>query len=133
MTEYTPTDYESKIYDGARDLAVAHRDEPMAMFHALEDLGAPPEDCHEVMQAMLSSGYRETLYRGAMCDEAVIEALKAALRAVHGYGESDAAYCSHQGDTERKMGGVICADCRILLTQAELEERFTARICEVVA
>lgn len=69
-----------ELYDSARDLAVKHGRNTASMAEDLCEMGATPSEICAVMDAQVSSDYQETYYRGAMCDEGVIEALKDFLR-----------------------------------------------------
>lgn len=77
--------YEKLIYDGARDLAELGKKDANALCVKLELMGVSPAMNTTVMLALTSEDYNETLYRGAMVDEGVVEALKECLRLVHGF------------------------------------------------
>lgn len=79
--------YERLIYDGARDLAAKYGQDTQGMRLALIGLAGniDLELLREVMRAQQSPDYDLENYRGAQCDEGVIEAVKDYLRAVHGF------------------------------------------------
>ena len=78
-------EYESKIYDGARDLAVRFKGRPLDMRQELLIMGGAGAEVNAVVDAMNDPEYEETMYRGAMVDEGVIEALKDVLRPLNGF------------------------------------------------
>lgn len=78
-------EYDTKIYDGARDLAVQFRGDPQGMAAYLSGLGASGVEIIRVIDAMNDPEYFEDNYRGAMVDEGVVEALKDILRPIHGF------------------------------------------------
>lgn len=79
--------YEKLVFDGARDLAVAYRDDHRAMALAFRNMGASETDVRAVVNSMRSPAYDEEMYRGEMCDEGVIEDLKVILRKIHSFGD----------------------------------------------
>lgn len=78
-------EYDVKIYDGARDLAVKYRGDAAGMANHLRAIGASAQNIYAVCEAMASPEYFEDDYRGAMVDEGVIEALKDTLRPLNGF------------------------------------------------
>jgi len=79
-------DYDRLIFDGARDLAVAHGRNVSSMRSALEAMGVTDQQLLDIVgRNQTADDYEEIGYRGAMCDEGVIEALKDCLRPLHGF------------------------------------------------
>lgn len=84
----TPEDnvrYDREVYDAARDLAVTHRKNRRTMSAALMALGFTEDETIVVKQKQAAPDYWEDEYRGKMCDEGVIEALKEGLRRINGF------------------------------------------------
>jgi hypothetical protein len=85
MTTSEKRKYDLLVFDGARNLAVAYRNDTDGMRTALQNMNAPIPLINEVIREMNDPAYKETNYRGEMCDEAVIEALKDILRHIYGF------------------------------------------------
>ncbi len=77
--------YDRLIFDGARDLADQFRNDESGMILTLNAFGVSEENLKSVLSAMCAPDYSEAMYRGKMCDEGVIEALKDCLRPLHGF------------------------------------------------
>ena len=86
MTPKETIRYETFVYDGARDLAAKYGQDVIGMRSELMAMGVTNLDLLiAVEEAQSSSDYRLENYRGAKCDEAVIETLKDCLRPLYGF------------------------------------------------
>ncbi len=77
--------YDRLIYDGARFFAEMFKDAPGLMKRSLIGAGGDRSKINAVIIAMGSPDYEETFYRGAMLDEAVVEAIRDVLRPLAGF------------------------------------------------
>ena len=86
MTPQDADRYDRLIFDGARDLAVRYGQDVNAMRLALTNMGITDHILlYAVEEAQVSPDYELDTYRGAMCDEGVIETLKDCLRPLYGF------------------------------------------------
>lgn len=76
--------YDRLVYDGARFFAEMCKGDARRMYASLIGLGANSVDVNRVIDAM-QGDQEEILYRGAVVDEGVIEAIKDALRPLAGF------------------------------------------------
>jgi len=78
--------YDRLIYDGARDLAAEYKRRIQPMRDKLIEMGVRDANLLDaVVDAQVSPHYQPSNYRGEMCDEGLIEALKDCLRPLHGF------------------------------------------------
>lgn len=77
--------YERLVYDQARDISDRFRGDPDGMRKHLGLFRGNKELVDAVVEAMNDPDYEEIMYRGKMCDEGVIEALKNYLRAFYDF------------------------------------------------
>jgi hypothetical protein len=86
MTPQDTVRYDTFIFDGARDLAAKHGQDVPSMRAELMAMGVTDSELlFAVEDAQSNPDYELENYRGAKCDEGVIEALKDCLRPLYGF------------------------------------------------
>ena len=91
MTAEAQERYETLVYDGARDLAVKYQKAGVMLKRVLLELGAPEDLADAAGRATYAPEFELAPYRGAACDEGVVEAVKDCLRVVYGFAPAEAA------------------------------------------
>ena len=76
--------YDKFIFDGAKNLAVMYGQDVTGMQLALFNLGVRDNSLlYKVELAQTSLDYEPKYYKGVMCDEGVVDAVKDCLLIVH--------------------------------------------------
>lgn len=86
MTPQDTIRYETFVYDGARDLAAKYGQDVPGLRAELVAMGVTNQHLlHMVEASQIDPDYEVENYRGAKCDEGVIESLKDCLRPLYGF------------------------------------------------
>jgi hypothetical protein len=86
MTPQEAVRYDTFVFDGARDLAAKFGQDVLGMRTELMAMGVTNRDLlYAVEDCQTHPDYELENYRGARCDEGVIESLKDCLRPLYGF------------------------------------------------